>query len=69
MQKTRCSRSGFSFSVMGSGFPGVQIFFLFCGRGFLVEKTGHIVEEGSHEELMALNGDYAQLYNTQNLNG
>ncbi len=35
----------------------------------LVVRDGHIVEEGSHEELMALNGDYAQLYNTQNLNG
>ena len=35
----------------------------------LVVRDGVIVEEGSHEALMARNGDYAQLYNTQNLNG
>ena len=35
----------------------------------LVVRDGVIVEEGGHEELMAQNGDYAQLYNTQNLNG
>ncbi len=30
---------------------------------------GKIVEEGSHDELMAKNGLYADLYRTQNLNG
>ena len=30
---------------------------------------GKIVEEGSHDELMAKNGLYADLYSTQNLNG
>ena len=30
---------------------------------------GRIVEEGSHDELMAKNGLYADLYRTQNLNG
>ena len=35
----------------------------------LVVRDGVIVEEGTHEELMAKGGDYAQLYNTQNLNG
>ena len=33
----------------------------------LVIRDGIIAEQGSHEELMALNGDYANLYNTQNL--
>jgi ATP-binding cassette subfamily B protein len=28
-------------------------------------KDGDIVEQGNHEELMALNGFYAQLYNSQ----
>ena len=28
-------------------------------------KDGHIVEAGTHEELMQQNGIYAQLYNTQ----
>jgi len=35
----------------------------------LVVRSGVIAEEGTHEELMARNGDYAQLYNTQNLHG
>ncbi len=35
----------------------------------LVVRDGVIVEEGAHEELMAKNGGYAQLYNTQNLHG
>lgn len=35
----------------------------------LVIRDGVIAEEGSHEELLAKGGDYAQLYNTQNLHG
>ncbi|MBR5752279.1 MAG: ABC transporter ATP-binding protein [Clostridia bacterium] len=31
----------------------------------LVMKSGHIVEQGSHAELLARNGFYAQLYNSQ----
>ena len=27
--------------------------------------SGHIVEQGSHDELMAKNGFYADLYNSQ----
>lgn len=35
----------------------------------LVVRDGVISEEGTHQELLAKNGDYAQLYNTQNLHG
>ena len=35
----------------------------------LVVRDGVITEEGTHQELLAKNGDYAQLYNTQNLHG
>ena len=35
----------------------------------LVVRDGRISEQGSHEELMAKNGDYAELYRTQNLSG
>lgn len=35
----------------------------------LVVRDGVISEEGTHEELIAKNGDYAQLYSTQNLHG
>ena len=31
----------------------------------LVMKDGDIVEQGSHEELLAKNGFYAELYNSQ----
>ena len=31
----------------------------------LVMKNGNIVEQGNHEELMKLNGSYAELYNSQ----
>ncbi|MDE7242500.1 MAG: ABC transporter ATP-binding protein/permease [Oscillospiraceae bacterium] len=33
----------------------------------LVIRDGAVTEEGTHEELIARSGDYAQLYNTQNL--
>ena len=32
-------------------------------------RDGVITEEGAHQELLAKGGDYAQLYNTQNLHG
>ena len=35
----------------------------------LVIRDGIITEEGAHQELLAKGGDYAQLYNTQNLHG
>ena len=31
----------------------------------LVMKDGDIVEQGNHDELMKVNGIYANLYNTQ----
>jgi ABC-type multidrug transport system fused ATPase/permease subunit len=31
----------------------------------LVFKDGNIVEDGSHKELMEINGHYAQMYNAQ----
>ena len=31
----------------------------------LVMKEGNIIEQGNHEELMAKNGAYAELYNSQ----
>ena len=33
----------------------------------LVVREGRIAEQGSHEELLAKQGDYARLYHTQNL--
>ena len=35
----------------------------------LVVRDGVITEEGTHEALLARDGDYAQLYHTQNLHG
>jgi len=35
----------------------------------LVIRNGVVAEEGTHQELLAKGGDYAQLYNTQNLHG
>ncbi len=41
-----------------------------CGASrILVIRDGVISEEGTHDELIAKNGDYAQLYHTQNLHG
>ena len=31
----------------------------------LVMKDGNIIEQGSHEELINLNGFYSELYNSQ----
>ena len=31
----------------------------------LVMRDGHIIEKGNHEELLAKNGFYAKLYNSQ----
>ena len=31
----------------------------------LVMKDGHVIEQGKHEELLARNGFYAKLYNSQ----
>ena len=31
----------------------------------LVMRDGHIIEQGNHESLLAKNGFYAQLYNSQ----
>ena len=31
----------------------------------LVMKDGHIIEQGNHESLLAKNGFYAKLYNSQ----
>ena len=33
----------------------------------LVIRDGRIAEEGSHQALLALNGEYARLYHTQNV--
>lgn len=31
----------------------------------LVMKDGHVIEQGRHEQLLAQNGFYARLYNSQ----
>ena len=33
----------------------------------IVIENGNVVEEGTHAELLALNGEYAQLYEAQEL--
>ena len=33
----------------------------------IVIENGHVVEEGTHAQLLALNGEYAQLYEAQEL--
>ena len=35
----------------------------------MVVQDGQISEAGSHTQLLALNGTYARLYQTQNLEG
>ena len=35
------------------------------GQGILVMKDGDIIESGNHETLMARDGFYADLYNSQ----
>ena len=39
------------------------------GCPLIVISEGRIQESGSHEELLQLNGMYAQLYRTQNIHG
>lgn len=38
-----------------------------CDKVFMLEK-GHLIEEGTHSELMATNGSYAQMYKKQAMN-
>ena len=38
-----------------------------CDKVFMLEK-GHLIEEGAHEELIAANGSYAQMYKKQAMN-
>lgn len=38
-----------------------------CDRVFMLEK-GHLIEEGSHRELLSANGSYAQMYKKQAMN-
>lgn len=38
-----------------------------CDKVFMLEK-GHLIEEGTHSELMAANGSYAQMYKKQAMN-
>ena len=51
--------------VWGQGFPHP----LFVGKFYIIEqrilKDGHIIEQGNHESLLAKNGFYAKLYNSQ----
>ena len=38
-----------------------------CDKVFMLER-GHLIEEGTHDELMAANGSYAQMYKKQAMN-
>lgn len=38
-----------------------------CDKVFMLEK-GHLIEEGTHSELMTVNGSYAQMYKKQAMN-
>ena len=38
-----------------------------CDKVFMLEK-GHLIEEGAHDELIAANGSYAQMYKKQAMN-
>ena len=38
-----------------------------CDKVFMLEK-GHLIEEGAHEELIAADGSYAQMYKKQAMN-
>lgn len=38
-----------------------------CDKVFMLEK-GHLIEEGAHDELIATNGSYAQMYKKQAMN-
>jgi len=38
-----------------------------CDKVFMLEK-GHLIEEGTHSELIAANGSYAQMYKKQAMN-
>ena len=38
-----------------------------CDKVFMLEQ-GRVIEEGSHQELMALDGSYAKMYKKQAMN-
>ena len=38
-----------------------------CDKVFMLEK-GHLIEEGAHDELIAADGSYAQMYKKQAMN-
>ena len=38
-----------------------------CDKVFMLEK-GHLIEEGTHQELLTANGSYAQMYKKQAMN-
>ena len=43
----------------------LKMFMHFTSHVILVMKDGHIVEQGSHDQLLAQGGFYAKLYNSQ----